>query len=135
MSIGRNDYGKFVEQYGKRNGRKGYDYVIHLTFKHDYRKSVVPRSKLREWYQNVSKKTYIDGIVNFDKDERGCVHIHGVVICNLDIDKFRMLMVRTWSGYGGFKFDAYYEKGGIDYYISKIVNDEIIEYDMLVNLI
>ncbi len=45
-----------------------------------------------------------------------------------------MLMVKNWSQYGGFKFDVYRESGGIDYYISKIVNDEIIEYDMLVNL-
>ena len=134
MSITKNDYGKFVEQYGKRNGRSGYDYVIHLTFKHGYRKSVIARSKLREWYLNVSKKTYIDGIVSFDKDEKGCVHIHGVVICSLDINQFQMLMVKNWSQYGGFKFDVYRESGGIDYYISKIVNDEIIEYDMLVNL-
>ena len=50
------------------------------------------------------------------------------------VNQFRMLMVKNWSQYGGFKFDVYRESGGIDYYISKIVNDEIIEYDMLVNL-
>ena len=36
----RNDYAKLIEQYGKRNGRQGYDYIIHLKFNENYRKSL-----------------------------------------------------------------------------------------------
>ena len=36
----RNDYAKLIEQYGKRNGRQGYDYIIHLKFDENYRKSL-----------------------------------------------------------------------------------------------
>lgn len=130
----RNDYAKLIEQYGKRNGRQGYDYIIHLKFNENYRKSLIPRGNLKEWYVNVSKNTNIDGVINFDKDKEGYVYLHGVVMCSLNINEFRKLIEKTWSGYGEFKFDIFNEYSGIEYYMSKFVNNEIIQYDILVNL-
>tara|TARA_B100000575_G_C23140646_1_gene663659 strand:+ start:4527 stop:4937 length:411 start_codon:yes stop_codon:yes gene_type:complete len=131
----RNDYAKLIEQYGKRKGRQGYDYVIHFTFNENYKKSLIPRGNLKKWYVNVVKNINIDGIINFDKDKDGYVYLHGVVICSLDINEFRMLMEKTWSEFGQFKFDQFNKYSGIEYYMSKFVNNEINQYDILVNLL
>ena len=46
----------------QKNGRQGYDYVIHLKFNENYRKSLIPRGNLKEWQclENIPKLRKMD---------------------------------------------------------------------------
>lgn len=132
MSKKKEEFGKWIEEWCWDTYYRDYDYCIGLSFRVKQVDIKKVKSEVERLFKILDKEIVIDGIyVIEDKYDSG-LHVHGLIVSNVDEDKLGKLFHNHWYKRNGIYWMDEFKLGmGYDYYMSKDYDKRMFDFGLL----
>ena len=132
MSLSKEVFGKFVEEWCYDKYYRDYDFCIGLSYREKITSINKVKSDVKYLFSRINKKLVIDGVyVIEDKFEEG-LHVHGLLICNGNENELGKLLKDYWYKENGiYWIDKFITGKGYDYYMSKDYDKKVFDFGFL----